>query len=85
MLTEKIKVKFTDDSINEIAEIAEKVNDINENIGARRLHTVLEKVMEEISFSAPNIRKKDISIDRNYVRKQLQDIVEDQDLSRFIL
>jgi ATP-dependent HslUV protease ATP-binding subunit HslU len=83
--TEGIHIDFTEDAIDEIADIAEKVNDDSENIGARRLHTVMEKVMEDISFEAPTLRKKKISIDRKYVHKQLKDIVEDQDLSRFIL
>jgi ATP-dependent HslUV protease ATP-binding subunit HslU len=83
--TEGVKITFTGDAIDEIAGIAEKVNEVNENIGARRLHTVMEKVMEEISFSAPNIKKKKITIDRKYVQKQLKDIIEDEDLSRFIL
>ena len=83
--TEGLQIEFTEDSIDEIADIAEKVNEDAENIGARRLHTVMEKVMEEISFKAPNLRKKKISIDRKYVKKQLEDIIEDQDLSRFIL
>lgn len=85
MGTEGIKIEFTDDAVDEIAEIAEKVNEMTENIGARRLHTVIEKVMEEISFQAPDIQKKRITIDRDYVQKQLQDIVKDEDLSRFIL
>jgi ATP-dependent HslUV protease ATP-binding subunit HslU len=83
--TEGVIITFTEDAIDEIASIAEKVNETNENIGARRLHTVMEKVMEEISFSAPNIKKKKITIDRKYVQKQLKDIIEDEDLSRFIL
>ena len=85
MQTEGLKVEFTADAVATVAEIAVKVNEVNENIGARRLYTVLEKVMEEISFEAPNIKKKKIKIDREYVNKQLKDIVEDQDLSRFIL
>lgn len=85
MATEGVNVSFTEDAIDEIAEIAEKVNEDAENIGARRLHTVMEKVMEEISFKAPNIKKKKIPIDRKYVRSQLKNILEDQDLSRFIL
>lgn len=85
MGTEGIQVEFSGDAVDEIAEIAEKVNDDAENIGARRLHTVMEKVMEEISFRAPNIRKKKILIDKKYVQKQLEDIIEDQDLRRFIL
>ena len=85
METEGIQVNFTEDAVDEIAEIAEKVNEDAENIGARRLHTVVEKVMEEISFKAPDIKKKKILIDRKYVQSQLKDIIEDQDLSRFIL
>lgn len=85
MGTEGLCVEFAQDAIEEMAEIAEKVNDTTENIGARRLHTVLEKVMEEISFSAPDMKKKKIKIDKKYVQKQLKDIVKDEDLSRFIL
>lgn len=85
METEGIKVNYTEDAVDEIAGIAEQVNEDAENIGARRLHTVMEKVMEEISFKAPNIRKKKILIDRKYVQDQLKNIIEDQDLSRFIL
>lgn len=85
METEGIKVEFTEDAIDEVAAIAEKVNETAENIGARRLHTVMEKVMEEISFQAPNTKKKRINIDRNYVQDQLKDIIKDEDLSRFIL
>ena len=85
MLTEGLCVEFSQDAIEEIAEIAEKVNEFTENIGARRLHTVMEKVMEEISFSAPDMKKKKIKIDKKYVKKQLEEIVKDEDLSRFIL
>ncbi len=85
MATEGIRIEFTDDAVDEIAGIAEKVNEDSENIGARRLHTIMEKVMEEISFAAPEVKKKDIMIDRVYVERQLQDILKDQDLRRFIL
>jgi ATP-dependent HslUV protease ATP-binding subunit HslU len=85
MATEGITIKYTENAVDEIAEIAEKVNEMTENIGARRLHTILEKVMEDISFQAPDIRKKSITINREYVQKQLKDIVKDEDLSRFIL
>jgi ATP-dependent HslUV protease ATP-binding subunit HslU len=85
METEGVCVEFTGDAIDEIAEIAEKVNEDSENIGARRLHTIMEKVMEDISFEAPQIKKKNILIDRAYVQKQLQDVLKDQDLRRFIL
>ncbi len=85
LATEGVEIDFTEDAIDEIAEMAEKVNESSENIGARRLHTIMEKVMEEISFEAPNLPQKKIVIDREYVQKQIKDIIEDQDLSRFIL
>jgi ATP-dependent HslUV protease ATP-binding subunit HslU len=85
MATEGIRVEFTAEAIDEIAAIAEKVNEDAENIGARRLHTVMEKVMEDISFEAPDIRKKVIPIGREYVQDQLKGILGDQDLKRFIL
>lgn len=85
MATEDINVEFSADAIDEIAQIAEEVNRESEDIGARRLHTVMEKVMEEISFKAPNIKQKNILIDRKYVQDQLKDIIKDQDLRRFIL
>lgn len=83
--TDGVHVDYTEDAVDEIAAIAEKVNEISENIGARRLYTVMEKVMEDISFEAPNIKKKNIPIDRNYVEEQIKDIIEDEDLRRFIL
>jgi len=83
--TEGVKVKYEQGAIKKIADIAERINSLNENIGARRLHTVMEKVMEEISFNAPYNVEKKITIDEDYVDEQLKDIIEDQDLSRFIL
>jgi ATP-dependent HslUV protease ATP-binding subunit HslU len=83
--TEGVHIDFTDDAVDEIADIAEKVNEEAENIGARRLHTIMEKVMEEISFAAPGIAEKNIKIDRTYVQDQIRDILKDQDLRRFIL
>lgn len=83
--TEGIRVKYLKDAVEEVADIAEKVNETSENIGARRLHTVMEKVMEDISFEAPNLKKKSITIDRKYVQDQIKDIIEDEDLRRFIL
>jgi ATP-dependent HslUV protease ATP-binding subunit HslU len=83
--TEGIKLTFTDDAIEEMAKLAAEVNQSTENIGARRLHTVLEKVVEEISFEGPDLKKKVVKIDAAYVRKQLSAIVKDQDLSRYIL
>ncbi|HXF26578.1 MAG TPA: ATP-dependent protease ATPase subunit HslU [Bryobacteraceae bacterium] len=83
--TEGIKLLFTDDAIEEIARFAAVVNQTSENIGARRLHTIMEKMLEDISFNGPDLKKKNIRIDAVYVRKQLADIVKDQDLSRYIL
>ncbi len=83
--TEGLKVTFSDDGVAAIARFAALVNDQTENIGARRLHTILEKVLEEISFDAPDMKKKSIKIDAAYVQKQLSDVVKDQDLSRYIL
>jgi ATP-dependent HslUV protease ATP-binding subunit HslU len=83
--TEDVRIEFTPDAIDEIAQIAEEVNRDSEDIGARRLHTIMEKVMEEISFKAPNIKQKNIVIDKKYVQGQLKEIMKDQDLRRFIL
>lgn len=83
--TEGIKLVFTEDSIQEIARLAAQVNDANEDIGARRLHTIMEKLLEEISFDAPEMKKRNVRIDGAYVRQQLVDIVKDQDLSKYIL
>jgi ATP-dependent HslUV protease ATP-binding subunit HslU len=83
--TEGIKLTFLQDSLEEIAAMATRVNQSAENIGARRLHTILEKLLEEISFEGPDLKKKTVKIDAAYVRKQLADIVKDQDLSRYIL
>jgi ATP-dependent HslUV protease ATP-binding subunit HslU len=83
--TEGIKLVFTEDALQEIAAFATRVNESAENIGARRLHTILEKLLEEISFDGPDLKKKNVKVDAAYVRKQLADIVKDQDLSRYIL
>ncbi len=83
--TEGIKLVFTPDSLEEIANFAARVNEATENIGARRLHTIMEKVLDEVSFSAPELQDKNVTIDAEYVRKTLADIVKDQDLSRYIL
>jgi ATP-dependent HslUV protease ATP-binding subunit HslU len=83
--TEHVKLQFTDDAVAAIARFARMVNEQTENIGARRLHTVLEKLLDEISFEAPDLKKKTVKIDGAYVQKQLAEIVKDQDLSRYIL
>src|SRR5215813_2089427 len=83
--TEGIKLVLTDDALEEVARFAAQVNQSSENIGARRLHTIMEKVLEEISFAGPDLKKKTVKVDAVYVRKQLADIVKDQDLSRYIL
>jgi ATP-dependent HslUV protease ATP-binding subunit HslU len=83
--TEGIKLTFTEDALQEVAGFAARVNESTENIGARRLHTILEKLLEDISFDGPDLKKKVVKIDSAYVRKQLADIVKDQDLSRYIL
>ncbi len=83
--TENVNIEFTDDAVEEIANIAAAVNDKAENIGARRLHTVLEKLLEDISFEAPERKNGKLVIDSIYVRTQLADIVKDEDLSRYIL
>jgi ATP-dependent HslUV protease ATP-binding subunit HslU len=83
--TEGIKLVFTDDALEEVAKFAARVNESSENIGARRLHTIMEKLLEEISFQGPDLKKKSVKIDAAYVRSQLADIVKDQDLSRYIL
>ena len=83
--TEGVEVTITEDAIDEIAQTAEEVNREAEDIGARRLYTIMEKVLEEISFQAPDITLKKITIDRTYVRNSLQDIVKNADLRRFIL
>jgi len=83
--TEGIKLNLTDDALEEVAKFAAQVNESAENIGARRLHTIMEKLLEEISFEGPDLRRKNVKVDAVYVRKQLADIVKDQDLSRYIL
>src|SRR4029078_8919666 len=83
--TEGIKLTFTEDALEEIAHFAARVNESTENIGARRLHTILEKLLEDVSFDGPDLKKKNVKVDVAYVRKQLADIVKDQDLSRYIL
>ena len=85
MATEDIQLSFTDDAVEQIAEVATVVNERTENIGARRLYTIMETLLEDISFDAPDLKEKKIVIDAKYVEEKLDNIVEDEDLSRYIL
>src|SRR5947209_1410123 len=83
--TEGLRLEFTRDALDEIARFAFRVNENTENIGARRLHTIMERVLDHISFDAPDLKEKDVRVEAAYVQKMLSDIVKDQDLSRYIL
>jgi ATP-dependent HslUV protease ATP-binding subunit HslU len=85
MATEGLKLIFSEDAIAEIAEVAAIVNERTENIGARRLYTIMETLLDDISFDAPDMVEKEVVIDAQYVREKLENIVEDEDLSRYIL
>ena len=85
MATEGVEMEFTDDAITELARVAAEVNRRSENIGARRLHTILERLLDEVSFAAPDLDEKQVTVDAAYVRQRLSDIVKDEDLSRYIL
>jgi ATP-dependent HslUV protease ATP-binding subunit HslU len=83
--TEGIKVKFGNDAVDEIAAIAEEVNKHTRNIGARRLYTIIEKLLEDVSFDAPSMNGQELDIDAKYVKDKLLDLVKDEDLSKYIL
>jgi ATP-dependent HslUV protease ATP-binding subunit HslU len=83
--TEGIHVEFSDEAIMEIAQIAVEVNQNTENIGARRLHTILEKLLEDLSFEAPELTLDQFVINPEYVREKLSEIVQNRDLSQYIL
>ncbi len=83
--TEGVKLTFTEDAIAEIAEVAARINERTEDIGARRLYTVMEKLLDDISFQAPELKGQEVVIDAKYVREKLQEFLEDEDLSRYIL
>jgi ATP-dependent HslUV protease ATP-binding subunit HslU len=85
LTTESVNLIFEESAVEEIARIAGQVNNRMENIGARRLHTVMEKLLDEISFDAPDRKEKDVTIDKGYVREKLTGILEDENLSRYIL
>ncbi len=83
--TENLSVEFTNDALEEVAEMADIVNAQTENIGARRLYTIMEKVVEDLSYNASEMSPGNITIDKQYVRERLSEIVKDYDLSRYIL
>jgi len=85
LATEGIDLEFTDDAIDELADIAERVNQQTENIGARRLYTILERLLDDLSFTAPDRAEKSITIDRKYVSECLEEVVKSEDLSHYIL
>jgi len=85
LTTEGVELIFEDSAIGEIAEFASMANERMENIGARRLHTILEKLLDEVSFDAPDLEERVVRIDRDYVKQKLHDILEDENLSRYIL
>lgn len=85
LATEDVKIEFTDDAIERIAQIACEVNDQTENIGARRLHTIMEKLLEDLSFNAPELEDKNVTINADYVNEKLNGIIKNRDLSQFIL
>ena len=85
LATEGVELQFGDDAIDRIAEYAMLVNERTENIGARRLHTVMEKLLDDVSFEAPDLTDPLVPIDSAYVERMLADIVKDDDLSRYIL
>lgn len=85
LATEGVAIEFTDDAVDELARIAAEVNSAMENIGARRLHTIMERLLDELSFDAPDVAEKSQRIDGAYVRDKLSAIVQDEDLSRYIL
>ena len=83
--TENVELEFSDDGIDAIANIASEVNTTVENIGARRLHTIIEKILDEISFTATDRAGEKIIINKEYINRSLSDLVKDTDLSKFIL
>ena len=83
--TEKIKLTFTDDAIDALASYAHKVNQSMQNIGARRLYTIMERLLEDLSFEAPDMKSCEVVVDGAYVKDRLEDVTEDEELSKFIL
>ena len=85
MSTEDVDLEFTDSGVQRLAEVAYHVNETTENIGARRLHTIMERLLDEVSFAGSDMRGERVVIDQDYVRQRLDEIAGDADLSRFVL
>jgi ATP-dependent HslUV protease ATP-binding subunit HslU len=85
LATEGIELEFSDDGISEIADVAQRINEMTENIGARRLYTVMEKLLDDVSFDAPEMKEKRVVITKGYVLERLAEFLEKEDLSRYIL
>ena len=85
MKTESIQLSFTKEAIEEIAQIAASINERTEDIGARRLYTIMEKLLDDVSFHAPEMSGQEVAIDADHVRNKLEEFVQDEDLSRYIL
>ncbi len=85
LATEGVTIEFTDEALDRLADLAEEVNDTTENIGARRLYTLMERLLEELSFEAPEVSGQEITIDISYVNSQLAELADDEDLSRYML
>ena len=85
LATEGVALDFDEEAIRELADIAQRINEMTENIGARRLYTVMEKLLEDLSFSAPELKEREIAITRHYVKEKLGEFLEKEDLSRYIL
>ena len=85
LATEGIELEFGDDGISEIADVAQRINEMTEDIGARRLYTVMEKLLDDVSFDAPEMKEKKVMITKEYVLERLAEFLEKEDLSRYIL
>jgi ATP-dependent HslUV protease ATP-binding subunit HslU len=85
LATEGVQLTFAEDAAGELARVAVEVNTRTENIGARRLHTILERLLDELSFEAPDVADKQVTVDAAFVRARLEDLAHDEDLSRYIL
>jgi ATP-dependent HslUV protease ATP-binding subunit HslU len=85
LATEQVELEFTEEAVREVARLAQQVNETSENIGARRLYTLMERLLEDLSFHAPELGEQKVVVDVAYVRQQLKDVVENQDLSRYML